>query len=425
MAPESTAGARPNLWSIAQRRLDEVSSRLRIDDGMRRVLREPKRELTVHFPVTMDDGRVEVFAGHRVHHNVNRGPAYGGIRYVPDLRLDEIRALAMFNTWKAALVEVPFGGAMGGVRVNPKRLSAQEREGLTRRFATEIAPLTGPDRDIPAPDVNTGSQTMAWIMDTASMHRGFTVSAAVTGKPLTVGGSRGRREATSRGVVRVIESAAQARNLELRGARVAIQGFGRVGTIAAEMLADQGSRVVAIGDDMSGVRGANGTEAIDVPAAVRWMREHDAVEGMPGVEPIAKASVFETECDILVLAGLEHQIVAENADRVRAGIVAEAANGAVNPEADASLHARGIEVIPDILCTAGATIVGYFEWVQDMQAFFWNEEEVAAELDRIMAKATKGVREMAEREAVDLRTASTMVAVARVAEATTLRGLYP
>jgi glutamate dehydrogenase (NAD(P)+) len=422
MPSEPTASARLNLWTIAQRRLDLVAARLGIDDGMRRVLREPKRELTVHFPVTMDDGRVEVFAGHRVHHNVNRGPAYGGIRYVPDLRLDEIRALAMFNSWKAALVEVPFGGAMGGVRVDPKRLSAQEREGLTRRFATEIAPLTGPDRDIPAPDVNTGSQTMAWMMDTASMHRGFTVTAAVTGKPLTVGGSRGRREATSRGVVRVIEAAAAARNLDLAGARIAIQGFGRVGTIAAEMLAEAGCRIVAIADDVSGVRA---TDGIDVAAAVRWMREHDVIEGMPGVEPAAKASVFEADCDVLLLAGLEHQIVAENADRVRAGIVAEAANGAVSPEADASLHARGIEVIPDILCAAGATIVGYFEWVQDMQAFFWGEEEVAAELDRIMAKAAKGVREMAERESVDLRTASTMVAVARVAEATTLRGLYP
>lgn len=422
MPSESTAGARPNLWSIAQRRLDDVAGRLGIDDGMRRVLREPKRELTVHFPVTMDDGRVEVFAGHRVHHNVNRGPAYGGIRYVPDLRLDEIRALAMFNSWKAALVEIPFGGAMGGVRVDPKRLSAQEREGLTRRFATEIAPLTGPDRDIPAPDVNTGSQTMAWMMDTASMHCGFTVTAAVTGKPLSVGGSHGRREGTSRGVVRVIAAAAAARNLDLSGARVAIQGFGRVGTIAAEMLDQAGCRIVAIADDLTGVRGS---DPIDVAAAVGWMRKHDAIEGMPGVEAIAKASVFEADCDVLVLAGLEHQIGAGNADRVRAGIVAEAANGAVTPDADGSLYARGIEVIPDILCGAGATVVGYFEWVQDMQAFFWNEGEVAAELDRIMERAAKGVRDMAQREGVDLRTASTMVAVARVAEATSLRGLYP
>jgi glutamate dehydrogenase (NAD(P)+) len=422
MPQDSPVGARPNLWSIAQRRLDDVAGRLGIDDGMRRVLREPKRELTVHFPVTMDDGRVEVYVGHRVHHNVNRGPAYGGIRYVPNLRLDEIRALAMFNSWKAALVEIPFGGAMGGVRVDPKRLSVQEREGLTRRFATEIAPLTGPDRDIPAPDVNTGSQTMAWMMDTASMHRGFTVSAAVTGKPLAVGGSQGRREATSRGVVRVISAAAAARDLELSGARVAIQGFGRVGTIVAELLHEAGCRIVAIADDLTGVQASDG---IDVADAVRWMRDRDAITGMPNVEGVAKASVFEADCDILVLAGLEHQIGAEQADRVRAGIIAEAANGAVTPEADTALHAREIEVIPDILCTSGATVVGYFEWVQDMQAFFWNEGEVAAELDRVMDRAAKGVRDMAQREKVDLRTASTMVAVARVAEATTLRGLYP
>lgn len=422
MSPDPTAGPAPNLWATAQQHLDDAAARLGLDEGMRRVLRVPKRELTVHFPVTMDDGHVEVFTGHRVHHNVNRGPAYGGIRFIADLRLDEIRALAMLNSWKAALVEIPFGGAMGGVRVNPRRLSAQEREGLTRRFATEIAPLTGPDRDIPAPDVNTGSQTMAWMMDTASMHRGFTVAAAVTGKPLAVGGSRGRREATSRGVLRSIVAAAAARGLALDGARVAIQGFGRVGTIVAEQLAAAGARVVAIADDVNGVRS---TAGIDVAQAVRWAREHDAVAGLPDAEPASKASVFEADCEILVLAGLEHQIGATNAAHVRAGIIAEAANGAVAPEADARLHERGVEVIPDILCTAGSTVVGYFEWVQDMQAFFWNAREVEIQLDRIMDGAYRAVRAMADREHVDLRTASTMVAVARVAEATSLRGLYP
>lgn len=422
MTREPSAGQAPNLWTIAQTRLDDAAKRLGVDDGMRRVLRLPKRELTVHFPVTMDDGRVEVFTGHRVHHNVNRGPAYGGVRFVPDLELDEIRALAMLNTWKAALVEIPFGGAMGGVRVDPKRLSAQEREGLTRRFTTEIAPLTGPDRDIPAPDVNTGSQTMAWMMDTASMHSGFTVSGAVVGKPLTVGGSRGRREATSRGVVRQIRASAAARGMLLETARVAIQGFGRVGSIVAELLAELGCRIIAIADDVDGVRHARG---IDVAAAVRWARQHGAVAGMPGVQAVDKASVFESDCDLLVLAGLERQLSAANAASVRATIVAEAANGAVMPEADVSLHERGIEVLPDILCTTGSTVVGYFEWVQDMQAFFWNESQVGAELDRIVDSAYRSVRDMAEREGVDLRTASTMVAVSRVADATNLRGLYP
>ena len=418
--PSTTRTA--NLWAIAQRRLDEAAERLELDDGMRRVLRLPKRELTVSFPVTLDDGSVAVYTGHRVHHNVNRGPATGGIRYVPDLTLDQIRALAMANTWKAALVQIPFGGAMGGVRVDAKRLSVSEREGLTRRFATEIAPFLGPDRDIPSPDVNTGSQTMAWMMDTYSMHRGRTSPGAVIGKPLEIGGSRGRREATSLGALRAIELVVRTANVELAGATAIIQGFGRVGTILARGLERAGTRVIAIADDEDGVVNDDG---IAIDAAVRWMREHDRIEALPGTEPVKLTDLVEMPCDILVHAGLQSQLDESNAGGVRARVVAEVAGGAVTPEADVALAERGIPVIPDILSSAGGLVVGYFEWVQDMQAFFWNAGQVASELERVMDRAVASVCETAERHRVTLRQAAEMVAVARVAEATSLRGLYP
>jgi glutamate dehydrogenase (NAD(P)+) len=342
--------ALPNgIWATTVAELDEAAERLHLDEGMHRVLRVPKRELTVNFPVTHDDGRVEVYTGYRVHHNVNRGPASGGIRYVPRLDLDEVRAIAMLNTWKAALVRIPFGGAAGGVRVNPRRLSEQERQGLTRRYATEISILIGPDNDIPAPDVNTGSQTMAWIMDTLSMHRGFTVAASVIGKPMAVGGTRGRRSATARGALRCIQAVLKSSGHDLDGCRVAIQGFGRVGMTLAEELAAAGARIVAIADDRDAVANDAG---IDVARAADWMREHDAI-------------------------------------------------------------------------TAGGTVLGYFEWVQDMQAFFWTDAEITGQLDRIVDAGMAEVMAMAEGERLDLRAAAMMVAVGRVAEATTLRGLYP
>ncbi len=411
-----------NLWTIAQRHLDEAAERLRLDDGMRRVLRLPKRELTVSFPITRDDGTVTVFTGHRVHHNVNRGPATGGVRYVPDLTLDEIRALAMANTWKAALVQIPFGGAMGGVRVDAKALSVTEREGLTRRYATEISPFLGPDRDIPSPDVNTGSQTMAWIMDTYSMHRGHTIPGSVIGKPIAIGGSRGRREATSVGALRTIELVGRTAQVQLEGARAVIQGFGRVGTILARRLERAGVRVVGIADDDTGVVNDAGIRVSD---AVAWMRDHDRIAGLPDTEPIDLASVFGLPCEILVHAGLQSQLDGATADAVQARIVAEVAGGAVTPEADVSLADRGIPVIPDILSSAGSLVVGYFEWVQDMQAFFWNDAQVSSELERVMDRAVAAVCETADRERVTLRQAAEMVAVRRVAEATSLRGLYP
>ncbi|MGH6691740.1 MAG: Glu/Leu/Phe/Val family dehydrogenase, partial [Gammaproteobacteria bacterium] len=386
------------------------------------VLRVPKRELEVHFPVSLDAGGVEVFTGYRVHHNLNRGPATGGFRYTADLTLDLVRANAMLNTWKAALVQIPYGGAMGGVIVDPRRMSSLEMEGLTRRYATEISVLIGEDRDIPTPDVNTGAQVMAWIMDTFSMHRGYTVPGVVTGKPQAVGGTRGRREAVSRGAFQSIAMAARARGVALDGARVVIQGFGRVGSVLATLLGEAGARVVGIADDRHAVAAANG---IPIGTAVDWMEEHDGIEGLPSVEPITRSDLFGLDCEILVSAGLQAQIGAEEAARIRATIVAEAANSPITPEADVALRERGTQVIPDVLCTAGGLVLAYFEWVQDMQAFFWTEREIHAELERMIGAAFDGVMAVSEREQVDLRGAAMMVAVGRVAEATTLRGLYP
>jgi glutamate dehydrogenase (NAD(P)+) len=419
--PEPTTASN-EIWPAAQAELDMAAERLGMDPGMHRVLRVPKRELAVNFPVTLQSGRVEVYTGYRVHHNVNRGPTSGGVRYVPDLTLDEVRALAMLNTWKAALVQIPFGGSAGGVRVDPRRLSEHEREGLTRRYTTEISILLGPDSDIASPDVNTGSKTMAWMMDTYSMHRGHTVAGVVTGKPMAVGGTRGRRRATSRGAMRCIEAAARARGLDLSHARVAIQGFGRVGMTLAEELDAVGARVIAIGDDRDAVHAAGG---LDVPRATRWMREHDTIQDLPDAERIDKAALFELDCDILVPAGLQGEITARNAPNVKARIVAEVANGGTTPGADRILGSAGVTVIPDILCTAGGLLVAYFEWVQDMQAFFWTEDEIGRQLDRIMEEAYAGVEAVASAEKIDLRSAAMMVAVSRVADATTLRGLYP
>ena len=414
------AGAQ--LWADAQAELDEVAERLGLDGGMHEVLRVPKRELEVHFPIRYEDGRVDAVTGFRVHHNINRGPSTGGVRYTTDLTLDLVRANAMWNTWKAAIVEIPYGGAFGGVVINPKRMSAHEREGLTRRYMTEISPLVGPSRDIPMPDVNTDEQTMAWMMDTYSMQHGHTIRGVVTGKPPAVGGTRGQREAVSLGALRAIEAVARRQGLALDGATVVVQGFGRVGTILAEMLVAAGARIVAIADDRHAIRNPSG---IPVGPAVAHMTEHDSAEGLPGGEAIDRAEVFGEACDILVSAGLQAQISAENAGLVKARIVAEAANGATSPEADRALHDAGVTVIPDLLCTAGGFVVGYFEWVQDLQSFFWTDAEVTAELERILDGAAAGVMAAADKHHVDLRTAALMVGVGRAAEATTLRGLYP
>jgi len=418
-APDTTDD---DVWGSAQHALDVAAERLALDEGMHQVLREPKRELIVHFPVHMDDGSVKVYTGYRVHHNLNRGPATGGVRYTDDLTRDLVRAFAMVNTWKAALAQIPYSGAMGGVVVNPRLLSDKEREGLTRRYATEIGVMLGPDRDIPMPDVNTGSQTMAWMMDTFSMHHGYTVAASVTGKPQAIGGTRGRREATSRGAFRCIAAAARCRDLQLDGAPVAIQGFGRVGSVLAEMLDEAGARVVAIADDEHAVVNPAG---IPIPPAVRHAAAHDGVEGMPEADAIERSEIFGTDCEIFVSAGVQHQITTANADRIRARILAEASNSPTTHDAAHDLAERDVLVIPDILCTAGGFVLAYFEWVQDMQSFFWSDAEISAELDRSMDDAFAGVLAMSQAKGVDMRGAAMMVAVQRVAEATTQRGLYP
>jgi glutamate dehydrogenase (NAD(P)+) len=422
MASQPTVAEAPNIWAVAQTQFDHAADKLDLDDGMRRVLRVPQRELTVNFPVTMDDGTVQVFTGHRVQHNVSRGPAKGGIRYHQDVSLDEVRALAMWMTWKCACVNIPYGGGKGGVIVDPKKLSIREVEGLTRRFTTEISPLIGPEKDIPAPDVNTNAQTMAWIMDTYSMHHGYTIPGVVTGKPIAIGGSLGRNEATARGAVFTLLQWAKASGNTLQGARVAIQGYGNAGSIAAMLLAEQGATIVAVSDSTGGIHNAAGLQPAKVSA---WKQEHGTVVGFPGSDELSNQELLEVDCDILVPAALENQITKANAPRITAKVVAEAANGPTTPEADAILHDRGIFLIPDILCNAGGVTVSYFEWVQDMQSFFWTEARINESLKEIMDRAFDAVHAMSQRHEVDMRTAAYMVAVARVAEATTLRGLYP
>jgi len=422
MSTANPVAAKPNIWDVAQAQFDSAAELLDLDPGLRRVLRVAQRELTVNFPVTMDDGHVEVFTGYRIQHNVSRGPAKGGIRYHQDVTRDEVRALAMWMTWKCAVVNIPYGGGKGGVVVDPKQLSMRELEGLTRRFTTEISPLIGPDRDIPAPDVNTNAQVMAWMMDTFSMHRGYTIPGVVTGKPVAIGGSLGRNEATARGAVFTLHQASRALDIPLTGARVAIQGYGNAGSIAAELLTAERAVVVAVSDSSGGITNPKGLDPGRVGA---WKKEHGTVVGFPGADAVSNTEILELECEILVPAALENQITEENAPRIRARIVAEAANGPTTPEADQILFDRGVFVIPDILCNAGGVTVSYFEWVQDMQSFFWTEARINESLHEIMDRAFESVHTMSKRHSIDMRTAAYMVAVARVAEATTLRGLYP
>ncbi len=422
MTTEHAAPAVINPWEVAQQQFDLAADRLNLDPGLRRVLREPRRELIVHFPVKMDDGAVQVFTGYRVQHNLGRGPAKGGIRYHQAVTLDEVKALAMWMTWKCAVVGIPYGGGKGGVIVDPKQLSQRELEGLTRRYATEISIIIGPERDIPAPDVNTNSQTMAWIMDTFSMHVGYTVPGVVTGKPIALGGSEGRNEATARGTVYCIVEAARHLGLDLATATVAVQGFGNAGSIAARLIGEEGSKVVAVSDSTGGIHDPSG---LDIAKVVAWKAEHGTVQGFPGARDITNAAILEVACDILIPAALENQITDRNAARVKARIVAEAANGPTTPEADAILFSKGVFQIPDILCNAGGVTVSYFEWVQDLNRDFWDETEVNHKLKGIMVKAFKDVLSISLREGVNMRTAAYLLAVQRVADATAMRGLYP
>ena len=404
-----------NAWAVAQRQFDLAAEKLNLDPGLRKVLREPRRELTVHFPVQMDDGSVQVFTGYRVQHNLGRGPAKGGIRYHQDVSLDEVKALAMWMTWKCAVVGIPYGGGKGGVIVDPKKLSLKELEALTRRYFTEISVLIGPERDIPAPDVNTTPQIMAWIMDTYSMHAGYTVPGVVTGKPISLGGSEGRNEATARGCVFTIVDAAPRLGIDLKKATVAVQGFGNAGSIAAQLMVAEGSTVIAVSDSTGGIHNQDG---LDLDKVIAWKKEHGTVVGFPGSMEISNAEVLEVECDVLIPAALENQITEQNAGKIKAKIVAEAANGPTTPGADAILYERGIFLIPDILCNAGGVTVSYFEWVQDLNRDHWSETVVNEKLKEIMDRAFCETLAMSEREKVNMRTAAYLLAVKRVADAT-------
>ncbi len=411
-----------NPFEVAVAQFDEAAEMLRLSPDLRAILRKPKREVTVNFPVRMDDGRVEMFTGYRVQHNVTRGPAKGGIRYDEHVSIDEVRALAMWMTWKCAVVNIPFGGAKGGVIVDPRKLSRGELERLTRRYATEIAGVIGPEADIPAPDVNTNPQVMAWIMDTFSMHLGFSVPAVVTGKPLSVGGSEGRMEATGRGVAIVTREACRVLGMALEGAKVIVQGFGNVGSVTAKILHQMGATVIGLSDIYGAVFNEQG---IDVPLALRYMQEHGKLTGLPGTKPVDGEAMLEMPCDILIPAALEGQLTHANAPRIQARLIVEAANGPTTTEADEIFIKRGIPVIPDILANAGGVTVSYFEWVQDLQHFFWTEHEINERLERILVQSFKATNQLRQEHDTTFRMGAYLLAVSRVAEATRVRGIYP
>jgi glutamate dehydrogenase (NAD(P)+) len=401
---------------------DRVATYLDLDSEVAAMLRVPKREWTVRFPVRMDDGEVRVFTGYRVQHNVARGPAKGGMRFHPATDIDEVRALAMWMTWKCALVNVPFGGAKGGVTIDPRAHSTEELARVTRRFTSELQGIIGPEVDIPAPDVGTNAQTMAWMMDTYSMHAGYSVPGVVTGKPIGLGGSEGRADATGMGVAFSVQRAAHNLGMELEGARIAVQGFGNVGEAAARILSGMGARIVAITDIGGGVHDPDG---LDVAQLKRHLEETGTIANAPRTRPIDNAELLAMDVDVLVCAALEGQLTAENAGDVRARIVAEGANGPTTPEADAILNERGILVIPDILCNAGGVIVSYFEWVQNLQSYHWTPKDVADRLRGVMTSAFDEVWQARDERSIDMRLAALSIAVGRVALAQRLRGLYP
>lgn len=410
------------LFDVAVEQFDIAADVLGLDDDMRQILRYCQRELTVHFPVEMDDGSVEVFTGYRVQHNTVPGPTKGGIRYHQSVTLSEVKALAMWMTWKCAVVGLPFGGAKGGVRVNPKLLSKDELQNLTRRFTTELQPVIGPTKDIPAPDVNTNPQVMAWIMDTYSMNVGYSVPGVVTGKPIVLGGSEGRAEATGRGCVYTIEDAARVINLDIATSRTVVQGFGNAGSVVARQMDELGSRVVGVSDSRGGTYNRDG---LDLTALAAHKARTGSVQGFSAGDDVTNAELLLLPCDILVPAAMEHQLTGENASGVQARLVAEAANGPTTPEADEILYDKGIFVVPDILANAGGVTVSYFEWVQALQAFPWTEHEVNERLRRIMDRSFDAVLGTSRRHEVHMRTAALVRAIDRVAEFTRLRGIYP
>jgi glutamate dehydrogenase (NAD(P)+) len=410
-----------SIFKAMLQEFDEAARLLKLDPGIWNILTHPKRQIIVSCPVQMDSGDIEVFTGYRVQYNITLGPAKGGIRYHPDVSLDEVTALAAWMTWKCAVAHIPFGGGKGGIVCDPTRMSRRELEALTRRYVAEIVDAIGPEKDVPAPDVNTNDQVMAWVMDTYSMHVGHTETAVVTGKPVELGGSLGRREATGRGVMIVAREAAKHRGLDITNATVAIQGFGNVGSVSAELLAQLGAKIVAITDVRGGVHNAKG---LDVPKMLEYAAKHKTIDNFPGGEPLTNEELFALDADILIPAALENQITMDNVSSIRARIVIEAANGPTTPEANNALHERGVFVVPDILANSGGVTVSYFEWVQDRYGYFWEENEVNARLEKKMHDAFHDVLQTSMKYKVDMRTAAYIVAISRVGTVTRMRGMY-
>jgi glutamate dehydrogenase (NAD(P)+) len=411
-----------NSFAIAQQQLDDVAALIHLDPNIHRVLRVPERELTVNFPVQMDSGDTRMFTGYRVQHNIARGPSKGGIRYHPATDLDEVRALAMWMTWKCALMDIPFGGAKGGVVCEPMTLTRTELQHLTRRYTAEIRVILGPDSDIPAPDMGTTPEIMGWIMDTYSMHVGHTVPAVVTGKPISIGGSQGRNEATGLGVTMIASLAAAKRGMKLAGARVAIQGFGNVGATTAKIMQREGAKVVAVSDAWGGIYSEAG---LDIAKVAEHVKTAGRLQGYPDADGITNEQLLHCPCDILVPAALQGQITRSNAEGIKAKIIVEGANGPTTPDADQILIDRGIMLVPDVLANAGGVVVSYFEWVQDLQSFFWTEDEVNDKLKSILTRAFDKTWETSEQLKCSLRMAAYSVGVGRVAEAARTRGIYP
>ncbi|MBI3049611.1 MAG: Glu/Leu/Phe/Val dehydrogenase [Acidobacteria bacterium] len=410
-----------SIFRAMLQEFDEAARLLNLDPGIWKILTHPKRQIIVSCPVQMDNGEIEVFTGYRVQYSITLGPAKGGIRYHPDVTLDEVTALAAWMTWKCAVAHIPFGGGKGGVVCDPTRMSRRELEALTRRYVAEIVDAIGPEKDVPAPDVNTNDQVMAWVMDTYSMHVGHTSTAVVTGKPLELGGSVGRREATGRGVMIATREAARHLGRDLAGASIAIQGFGNVGSVSADLLAKAGAKIVGITDHRGGAYHARG---LDIPKLLEHAQAHKTVDGFPGGEPLTNEQLFALDVDVLIPAALENQITIENASTINARIVIEAANGPVTPEANNILHQRGVFVVPDILANSGGVTVSYFEWVQDRYGYFWDESDVNARLEKKMYEAFHDVLQTSLKYKVDMRTAAYIVAISRVGTVTQLRGMY-
>jgi glutamate dehydrogenase (NAD(P)+) len=411
-----------SAWEIALRQLDDAAKQLDLDPGVHEVLRNPRRALEVSVPTRMDDGSIRVFKGYRVHHNTSRGPSKGGIRYHPGVNLDEVKALAMWMTWKCAVVNIPYGGAKGGIICDPQSMSQNELQRMTRRYTSELLPLIGPEKDIPAPDLGTNEQVMAWIMDTYSTREGFSVPSVVTGKPLSIGGSAGRTLATARGVMYLTLATLKHLGMSVEDSRVVVQGFGKVGGGTVQLLEEAGCSIVGVSDAFGGVYNPNGLSYAGLQTHVD---RTGRVEGYEGGETVTNAELLELDCDVLIPAAIEGQLTEANADRVQAEVIVEGANGPTTPEADEIFQDRGITVVPDILANAGGVTVSYFEWVQALQAFYWSEDEVNERLRMIMENAHVDVLALAEERKIIMRTAATMLGVSRVAEAHRTRGLYP